>query len=298
MNAAQPADPAANTSRTPVGIDFTRPTIARIYNAFLGGGHNYGVDRMVCHKLRERVPEIADLFRSEVEFLHRAVRWIGTQFPIEQWVIAVAGPAPEGRDQIHDVIREVNSDAGVWYVDYEPVPLATFRTFDDMRGGRRVHVVKADPLDPDTTWDELTQLDQGHTPVDDREPICLVLGGVLPYHPFSRADIAAVTRQHLNHLPHGSFFVLTHLLDPEEPELTAVAVEIQNTLVGGPLGAGSLATRDEIEAMVSGATILAPSAGTPPSVVPARQWWAGPPLKPSSLPEQLVAGVVAAIPGD
>ncbi len=299
MKTAKSADASEVTGRTPIGIDITRPTIAGIYDAFLGGAHNYDIDRMVCDTLRTRVPHVADLFRAEVEFLRRAICWIGKpQFEIEQWVVAVAGPSPEGQDQIHDVIQGVNPDASTWYVDYEPVPLSMFRTFDDEHGGHRVHVVNADPLDPETTWDQLKQGDYERTAVDDQRPICLMLGGVLPYHGFTRADAAAVTRQHLKHLPAGSFIVLTHLLDPETPELTASALAIEETLVHGELGVGSLATRAEIEAMVLGAQILAPGPGAPPGVVPARQWWPGPTLKPGSLAEQLVAGVVASIPGE
>jgi hypothetical protein len=295
MNTPDPADAEPRTSRQPVGLDFSSPTIARIYDAFLGGTHNYEADRTVRDKLRGLASDIDAVFTSEIMFLHRAARWIAEKFPkLEQWVIAVPGPAPDGRSQIHDVIRQGSSDARIWYVDYEPVTLAYLRTFDDPHSSSRIHAVNADPLNPDAVW---TALDDDQSTRPDDRPICLVLGGVLSYHHLSPAEAGAVTQRHIKHLPRGSFVVLTHLHDPEIPELATTVQRLRKALRHGPLGAGNFATSTEIEAMMAGTTILSPGVNVPPSVVPAYLWWRdGPALKPDPEAAKLVAAVVAHVP--
>jgi hypothetical protein len=295
VNAPDSADADPRISRQPVGLDLSSPALARVYDAFLGGTHNYDTDRTVRDKLRNTVPDVDVVFTSEFMFLHRAARWIAEKFPtLDQWVIAVPGPAPDGRSQIHDVIRQSNSDARIWYVDYEPVTLAYLRTYDDPHASSRIHAIDADPLNPDAVWTALN--DDQHTRPDDG-PVCLMLGGVLSYHHLSPAEAAAVTQQHIKHLPRGSFLVLTHLHDPEIPELATTVQRLRKALRHSPLGAGNFATRDEIEAMVAGTTILTPGLTMPPSVVPAYQWWRdGPALTPDPEAAKLVAAVVAHVP--
>jgi hypothetical protein len=293
MNASCTPEPGARISRQPVGIDDTLPMIARIYNAVLGGNEHYHAEQVVLDKLAA-VPEVFFVFKSEIEFLQRAVRHLAIR-GVTQWVVALAGLLPHHVDRIDEIVRRTQGDdARVWYVEYEPVILAHLRALvADEDGEQTVRVVAADPLDPIAVWDGLAEHD---TPIEPG-PICLVLGGVLSYHPGTRADTAAVAQQHIARLPPGSYVVLTHLHDPEDPEL-APMVRSFHTAMGshGAPHPGS-ATADEIRAMVSGTTILEPGPGKPCDIVPAYLWWRdGPNLmasEPTSGP--LVAGVVAAV---
>ncbi|SFW13695.1 SAM-dependent methyltransferase [Amycolatopsis australiensis] len=298
MNSPDAFAADACVNREPVGLDHGRPMIARIYNYFLGGSEYYDDERILCTKLLGQVPDVGFVFQSEIEFLQRAARWIATKFKrVEQWVIAVPGLSPNFGDLLHKHVHRMNPDARIWYVDYEPVTLAVLRTLD-ADGGKTgpINVVEADPLNPEAVW---AGLHDQTTPLDKDEPVCLILGGSLTYHPFSRVEAAAVAQLHIKNLPPGSFVVLTHLFEPEAPDLAATARQLHEELHNGPLNAGSIATREEIEAMVAGTAILQPAIDESPGVVPAYLWWRdGPALRPDPPTGQLVAAVVASIPGD
>lgn len=278
-------------SRSP--IDFARPRVACVYNAALQGSDNYGPDRLLLKKLQAAVPKVKAVFESEAAFVNRAVRYLAPAHHITQWVIAVPWSLPQPTvDRVDAVICGPDRDARIWFVERDPVTAAHLRA---LVGGEAhegpVRIVEANPLKPDAMCAALRE----HRTPPDPGPICLVLGGVLSFHPGTRAEAAEVVQQHLAWLPAGSFVVLTHLLDPEQPELTPVAHALQSTLQQSGLTAGSVATRAEIKAMVSGARILEPGMGQPPDVVPASTWWRdGPDLKPEPS-GQLVAAVVAAV---
>ncbi|MEQ0560732.1 SAM-dependent methyltransferase [Amycolatopsis sp. NEAU-NG30] len=274
--------------------------IARIYNALLGGKDHYAYERLRVARLQAAVPDAAFVFRSEIAFLHRAARAVAAR-GITQWVVALAGLLPDNGDRLEHVVRRHNRDARVWYVDYEPVVLVHLRALvGDEDSGQTVRVVDADPLNPATVWNRLAS---HPTPIEADEPICLVLGGVLSYHPGTRADAITVAQQHIARLPPGSFVVLTHLYDPEDPKITPMVRRFRDALgTCGPCRPAS-ATRDEIRAMVAGTTILPPAPGAPPDVVPANLWWRDGPIRltpagaeaPEPASGPLVAGVVATI---
>ena len=54
-------------------MDIHRPCAARIYDAFLGGGHNFGVERDFGDRLTADLPGITEVFRDNRAFLRRAV---------------------------------------------------------------------------------------------------------------------------------------------------------------------------------------------------------------------------------
>lgn len=63
-------------SSVPVGVDPTRASIARVYDAALGGKDNYEIDREVLRQVATKAPEVADLAWSNRNFLTRAVRFL------------------------------------------------------------------------------------------------------------------------------------------------------------------------------------------------------------------------------
>ncbi|PZS10898.1 MAG: hypothetical protein DLM55_03035, partial [Acidimicrobiales bacterium] len=67
MSPAQPSD-----KRPPVGVDPTRASIARVYDAGLGGKDNYEIDRQVVADLMRVAPGIREFTWSNRNFLIRA----------------------------------------------------------------------------------------------------------------------------------------------------------------------------------------------------------------------------------
>ena len=53
----------------PVGIDLTRPSIARVYDYWLGGKDNFASDRDMSGRMAEGNPALPQLVRRDREFI-------------------------------------------------------------------------------------------------------------------------------------------------------------------------------------------------------------------------------------
>lgn len=74
----------------PPGVDPTRPSPVRLYDYFLGGTHNYPVDREVAERLKATVPDIVDAMLANRGFHGRAATWIARQ-GVRQFIDIGAG---------------------------------------------------------------------------------------------------------------------------------------------------------------------------------------------------------------
>ncbi|MFC7529822.1 SAM-dependent methyltransferase [Actinoplanes sp. GCM10030250] len=107
----------STTPELPATIDPNRPSAARIYDAFLGGTHNFAADRAVAARAVELVPELPEIAQANRAFLQRAVRY-ATGHGIRQFLDLGSG-IPTERN-VHEVAREAVPDARVVYVDIDP----------------------------------------------------------------------------------------------------------------------------------------------------------------------------------
>ncbi|HVV09814.1 SAM-dependent methyltransferase [Amycolatopsis sp.] len=281
------APPTHSPSQVPVGVDPTRPSIARIYDGFLGGKDHYEVDRVVMRKINEAVPEAVDIARGNRGFLNRACRFLSAQTRIEQYLDCGSGlPTAENT---HQIVQRTNPDARVVYVDNDPVVLAHGRAL--LEENENVHITEADIFDPATVLKN--PVVSAH--LDLSEPAVLLHVGTL--HHLEGDGGPAVMQQYIDALASGSYVVFSHFLDPETPELTEIAKKIEAILVQGPMGAGRFRTRDEIVAMLPGLEIIKPNATTGPDLVPCDEWWPdGPRLSPLSGAAHCIGGIVARKP--
>jgi hypothetical protein len=58
------------------GFDPSAPSIARIYDYFLGGRDNFAADRALAQRLMDLFPPIPVAVRENKQFLDYAVGWI------------------------------------------------------------------------------------------------------------------------------------------------------------------------------------------------------------------------------
>ena len=58
----------ARRRRVPVGVDPTRASIARVYDAFLGGKDNYAIDRDLGDQIAKEYPIIVDIARVDPSY--------------------------------------------------------------------------------------------------------------------------------------------------------------------------------------------------------------------------------------
>ncbi|QUQ63305.1 SAM-dependent methyltransferase [Kutzneria sp. CA-103260] len=278
--------PPLSPSQVPVGVDPARPSIARIYDGFLGGKNVYDVDRAVMEKINAVAPEAVDIARANRRFLGRACRFLATQTAIEQYIDCGSGlPTSENT---HQIVQRTRPDATVVYVDNDPVVLAHGRAL--LEENDFVHMVEADVFQSQTVLTDPTI--QRH--VDFSQP--LVLLHVATLHHLEGQHAPEVMRQYVDALPSGSYVVFSHFLDPEN-EATQVAKKIEQVMLSGPLGAGRFRSTAELAEILSGLEIIQPNATTGPGIVACDAWWPdGPRLAPASLAAQCIAGAVARKP--
>ncbi|GAB2989980.1 hypothetical protein GCM10017788_13340 [Amycolatopsis acidiphila] len=268
-------------------MDPNRPSIARIYDGFLGGKDHYEVDRTVMTKINQAVPEAVDIAKGNRGFLNRACRFLAGQTGIEQYLDCGSGlPTAENT---HQIVQRSNSDARVVYVDNDPVVLAHGRAL--LEENENVHMVEADIFTPSA----VLKNDIVVKHIDFSQPVVLLHVGTL--HHFEGDGGPAVMQEYIDALAPGSYVVFSHFYDPEVPELTQLAKRIEEILVHGPMGAGRFRTKDEIVAMLPGLEIIKPNATTAPGLVACDEWWPdGPRLTPLSKAAHCIAGIVARKP--
>jgi SAM-dependent methyltransferase len=231
-------------SWVPSEIDVSRPSAARMYDYYLGGSHNFQVDRDMAEEAIELWPELPKIIRANRAFLHRAVRTVSEQ-GVNQFLDIGSGIPTVGN--VHEVARRWVPDATVAYVDRDPVAVAHSRAL--LAGDDRTAVLQADLRDPDAIFGDpaLRRM------LDLTRPVALLLVAVLHFIPETDEPHAAVRRL-VERLPAGSFLVLSHASPPSRPEVSASHEELyQRTPT--PL---TMRTEPEIRAFFDGMELLEP----------------------------------------
>ena len=95
------------------------PNAARIYNCLLGGKDNFEADRIAAGKLTEIAPDAPQAALDNRNFLGHAVRFLAGEAGIRQFLDIGSGLPSMGN--VHEVAKELNRDARIAYVDYDPV---------------------------------------------------------------------------------------------------------------------------------------------------------------------------------
>jgi hypothetical protein len=263
--------------RVPVGVDPTRASIARVYDATLGGKDNYEIDREVVRKIAEVAPRQSDVARMNRRWLIRVVRYLAGEVGIDQFLDVGAGlPTVENT---HEVAQQRNPEARVVYVDNDPVCNVYGRAL--LEENPNTHFVSADLTEPNTL---LTHPDVVRH-LDLERPLALILCGIL-HHVDDALDPVGIMRQYIDALPSGSYVAITHFWNPNDgSEADKMAKELERRFTKLGLGSGWYRTTEQIEALFGDLEIL------PPGVVELDDWWpSGPQLGPRPTEMRLVIG--------
>jgi hypothetical protein len=207
----------AGQESAPPGIDTRIPNMARMYDYALGGKDNFAADRAAVEKLFSFSPENRDVPRANRRFLGRAVRFAAAQ-GVSQFLDLGTGLPSQGH--VHEVVAEINPDAHVVYVDYDPVVVNHARAL--LLDSDSVTAVQADIRDPDSilTHPDVTGL------IDFSRPVAVLFVAVLHGIP-DRDDPAGIARAFAGRLSPGSYLILSHLTsEGHSPELVAQKEEV------------------------------------------------------------------------
>ncbi|QWF84088.1 SAM-dependent methyltransferase [Amycolatopsis sp. CA-230715] len=274
-------------SSVPVGVDPTRASIARVYDAALGGKDNYEIDREVLRQVATKAPEVRDLAWSNRNFLTRAVRFLAQQAKIKQFLDCGSGlPTAENT---HQIAQRVDPDTQVVYVDNDPVVLAHGRAI--LEENPNTHFVSEDIFQPAQVLANETVRQY----IDFTQPLALLQVGTL--HHYTADNGADLMREYIAALPSGSFVVIAHFFDPETDELSGLARKMEELFVHSPMGSGMFRTEQQLLEFIDGLEIMPPAPGEEPKLQLCDYWWPdGPKLNPLNKVERCIAGVVARKP--
>lgn len=200
----------------PEGIDLTRPSSARLYDYFLGGAHNFAVDRELAKQIVAITPSVGEAMRANRSFLRRAVRHLVEQ-GVRQFLDIGSGIPTVGN--VHEVAQQAAPDSRVVYVDRDPVAVAHSRAI--LQGNDRAAVLQLDLREPERIVTKAQQTGL----IDFTEPVGLLLITVL--HFISDADDpAGIVASLRDPLPPGSHLAVTHVTHENQPPEILRAYEL------------------------------------------------------------------------
>jgi len=179
-----------------MSVDPNRPSAARIYDHYLGGDHNFAVDRAVAQRAVELVPELPLIARANRAFLHRAVRY-ALDRGVRQFLDIGSGIPTAGN------VHEITAGAPVVYCDIDPTAVIHARRL--LAGNPHTAVIQADLLQAERVLTDpalraLLDLDQ---------PVCLLMVALLHFLP-DTPELRAALRCYHDALAPGSLLVVSH----------------------------------------------------------------------------------------
>ncbi|GLX92092.1 SAM-dependent methyltransferase [Herbidospora sp. NBRC 101105] len=130
--------------KAPPGVDPLTPSVARMYDYFLGGKDHFAVDREAAEAIDAISPDAKDLARANRRFLGRAVRHLVDQ-GVRQFLDVGAGLPT--RDNVHEVALRHAPDCRVVYVDNDPMVLVHARAI--LADNPQTIVTEGDLREPD-----------------------------------------------------------------------------------------------------------------------------------------------------
>ncbi len=187
-------------SWVPQGIDLDRPSAARMYDYYLGGSHNFAIDRQAAEQAIAMWPDLPIIMQANRAFLRRAVRFLVEQ-GIDQFLDIGSGIPTVGN--VHEVAQQANPASRVVYVDIDPVAVAHSRAL--LADNPNATVVQGDARDPDQVLaqPEVQRL------LDLRKPVGILLVALLHFIP-DDGDAYRLVRRLRDAAAPGSYLVISH----------------------------------------------------------------------------------------
>ncbi|HEV7215797.1 MAG TPA: SAM-dependent methyltransferase, partial [Chloroflexota bacterium] len=171
-----------------------------MYDYFLGGAHNFAVDRQAAEKVVAIHPDFPLMMRANRAFLRRAVTYLAGQ-GVTQYLDIGSGIPTVGN--VHQIVQRVQPDARVVYVDIDPIAVAHSEAM--LANNPNATIVQADARDMPSLL--------GHPTIrqflDWDKPLAILLVAVLH---FIRDDVEAgrIVATARQALPTGGYLVLSH----------------------------------------------------------------------------------------
>jgi len=221
------------------GVDPTKANVARVYDALLGGSHNFVADRDVARAMETLDRRIPAACRANRAFLGRAVRYLAGQAGVRQFLDIGSGIPATGN--VHEIAQQVAADARVVYLDHDPAAVACSRAI--LAGNERATVIEADLREPGEilSHPSLCRL------IDFAEPVAILFVSILHFLTGDDDPYGIVARFRGTAAP-GSFMVVSHVSSQGNPRLAAAVQRLYTARAAD----GQPRSREEISGFFGG----------------------------------------------
>ena len=232
----------ADPDHVPPEIDTTRPSVARVYDAILGGKDNFAVDRGVAAAAVKTMGDDGNGARLNRAALGRAVRYMVAQGVTQFLDLGSGLPTVQNT---HQIAQTMNRASRVVYVDNDPSVFLHGQAL--LADDASTTVVLADIRTPD----KLLAMEEVSGFLDFGKPVGLIMNAVI-HHVLDEEDPYGIVDRYKRALAPGSYMQLTHFCD-ESPEARANAAVLKRSL-----GRGQVRSREEIIRFFDGLELVQP----------------------------------------
>ncbi|MER6173066.1 SAM-dependent methyltransferase [Streptosporangium sp. NPDC001681] len=238
----------------PAGIDPNTPSVARMYDYYLGGKDNFASDRAAAEQFMRVVPGIREMTRANRAFLSRVVDLLVRQ-GVRQFLDIGSGLPTQ--DNVHQVAHRIAPDTRVVYVDNDPIVLVHGRAL--LEDNHLTSVVQGDMREPE----KLLTDPQIESAVDFTQPVAVLLISMLHFIP-DDALVAHIITTIRERLAPGSHLIVTHAFEAN----VSAEVHEAGQQVYRSTSAGALTSRgpEQLAELLSGMELLEPG------IVPVEAW--------------------------
>lgn len=226
------------------GVDATKPSVARVHDALLGGTENFAVDRAIANRLKEAVPELGRLTWCNRAFIGRVVDFLVREAGIRQILDLGAGlPTIENT---HEVAQFANPETRVVYVDIDPMVEPHARIL--LRENPHSIAITEDARNVDAIL--------GHPQVvrhlDFSQPVAVMMIGLLHLFP-DQDNPWGLVNAYMDAMPSGSYLAASNMFAAPNPKAKALEAMLHATM-----GTGFFRTREAITRYFDGLNLVAP----------------------------------------
>ncbi|MFI0371188.1 SAM-dependent methyltransferase [Actinomadura sp. 1N219] len=181
-------------------LDPDRPSVARMYDYYLGGKDNFSADREAANRVMAAIPSAREITRANRGLLSRAVRMMAG-LGVRQFLDIGSGLPTQ--ENVHQVAQRAAPDSRVIYVDNDAIVLAHARAL--LADNPLTTVVEGDLREPEGIIDH----PDVRARIDFDRPVGLILLAVLHFVPDEDrpAEIMARLR---GPLAPGSHLAISH----------------------------------------------------------------------------------------
>ena len=231
---------------SPDGFNPSIPNVARVYDYYLGGNHNYEADREAARRVLGAAPDVPMAALENRAFLQRAARFLVQEARIGQYIDI--GPGLPTQGNVHQIVHQYDPRAQVLYVDNDPAVVSHAQSL--LKGVPGVSITDGDLRDPE----RLLRNPMLQKLIDFAQPVALCMTLVLHFISDSGDPFGAVMRLRDALCP-GSYMVISHVTSESRDDDTLAEITGTYSQATAPL---VMRSRDDIAKFFDGLELVKP----------------------------------------